>query len=938
MKKKLFAVFLVLIMLLGMLPHAVFAADDGVVARIGDVTYTDLQEAFDAAQDQEGVTVELLNDYTATDKLFGRHTGILDLGGHTLDLDSLNQAFTVYNNQGGSADLTIKNGKIVGNGEYPLMVYFSNALTLEDCKIEFTNIRNYYGIYVLGSLTLSEGADVYVTGPKAGVPAVCLYDKDSSVVIDGGTITAESSLSGKDSYCVYMPWGGTTELKSGKLIGNGYTTGVFLSEDPDTGDNSVFKMTGGTIENCATAGLLYDKTTFTMTGGEITDCGTAFSGWGTNLTQYTTINLGGSAKVTSRDVAIYQPQNGEINISDNAYLEGASAIGIKSGTINISGGTLRAVSEYDQDPGVRSSGMNLDGSTIVIDGQGDGYYGNVKVNISGGELISDNGHNISITRATAEKPPVVTATEGTFKSAENTFRMTDDEYKAHNATITVSGGTVLKNGKADLSVEFNSEDHFDDAGYLAGEYLTVDRTTGEVGNIKLTALEAFGGTLEIEPETLSEDVMSFTVTAVPQTADYSLVSLTFIDDDGKTVTIMNDGTVTGDGSDCIKVSGSDGVFTVTSHCHLTVNPAFVLADSNAVIETPVITVDTSKVDGLEDEHLENTGVVLPQDDLENILNEVSGKTAADDARQALEEAGILESDSQDDVYLQIATEIKVEVLEYDDQPNTPNVLKLEITPYYHVYATTSPSTPVVIGEEVGEDFVLIDSSEYRISGTDLNIPMTIPFTEKFASVNSLISIEHEHTDLNGKTHNYFGSARVREDNTIVFRNRHGFSIFTFTVDTTAGLDDLQVKDSKTGEVFDLDPEFDTDEYEYQVTVPNEVESVQLQPTVDVEDIIITVNGVVVKSGDWSDGIPLKEGKNVITVKVSDGDGESTLNDGEYTIVIYRKSAETTSTTDVSNTAPDVSTTNPDVTTTAPNVTTTAPNVTTTAPNVTTTAP
>lgn len=879
MKKKLLAVLLVLVMVLSMLPHTVFAADgNDVVARINDTTYTDLQEAFDAAQ--EGDTVELLDDVELSAQLTISHQGTFDLGGHTLTLANISYAFQIYKYPENNI-VTIKNGTIIGSNDYAIIVY--EDVTFEDCKINFVNMNSaqLWGILNVGTLTLGEGTEVSISGSGAGIAAVVPYSGNNGTVIDGATITATSTTG--DSYGVYMWYGGTTEFKSGTITGNSLTKAVLI------GDESEFKMTGGTIKDCYYGFNIVEHATVNMTGGEIIDTQIGFIDNGTDLTQYTTINIGGDAKVVTTSACIYQPNNGEINISDNAYLEGTSVIGIKSGTLNISGGTLRAVDEYEQDPGVRASGINLDGSTIVIDDQGGNYYGNIEVNISGGELISDNGHNVSVTRATDDNPPVVTVSGGTFNSAENTFRKTSTN-NAENAIITASAGTVLKGGAADLSVEFSDDDH-NDAGYLAGDYLTVDRSTGDIRNIKVNVVDAYGGTVIATPEALSADSDTFTLTAVPQSADYTLVSITVTDADGKYVTVTEDGTQAGDGNGCITVAGGNGAYTVTTHCDITVTALFISGENNTVIEQPVVSVDASNVDGIEDEHLEDTSVTLPQSELENIVNEVNSSTNMDDARQALEDAGILAPGSGDDVYLQIATEIKVVVLAYDDAPNTPNILQLEITPYYHVFATTSPTTPVTIGEEKGEDFVLLSSSEYRISGTNLNITMTIPLTESFAGEGALISIEHEHTDYNDTVHHYFASARVKADGTITFRNRHGFSVFTFMVDTAACLDDLQVRDSATETVYPLEPEFDKDTLEYVAEVPNSVESVQVQPTVDAENIIITVNGVVVTSSDWSGDIPLQVGKNVITVKVSDGDAASGLYDTEYTIIIYRAAEE-----------------------------------------------
>lgn len=911
MKKKLLSVLLVLVMLIAVFPPSVLAADDAV-AKIGNVTYTDLQEAFDAAQ--EGDTVELTADLTLDKQITASYSGAFDLKGHTLSLAHTTNAFRVIN-----ADLILVNGTVFvednSAGDEYIRVNGDAALTVENCNITFTKAEEWNWLIVnFGDLTLGKGTEISVSavGPAA---AALIPVAGSTCVIDGANITAVSSKG--DGYGIYMGYGGTVDFKSGTITGDGKTNGANVAED------SVFNMyEGAEIKNVYNAVLLGEDATFNMFDGSFTDCNYGvfigenaifnmsggvidasiygLSGNGTNKTQYTTINVSGDAKIYSSYTPIYQPQNGEINISGNAYLEGESCIGIKSGTLNISGGTFRAVGEYDENAGVTDgNGYKPDGSTIVVDDQGGNYYGNVEINISGGELTSDYGHNISVTRAVLDdpendpthKPAVVYITGGTLDSAQDTFRKSG-ENNAMGADVTISGGFVLKNGKPDMGVNYG-ESHDKDAGWLAGPWLNVDRETGEVHNTKAIIKETVGGTVVATPAALDEDNLTFTITATPLNTDfatnYSFGGLTITDADGKTVIIDEKGKINNNSDGCLIVEAVDNAayaYTVKAHCDITVKPTFIGKD-NAVIEDPVISVDTSATDLFEDKHLEDTKVSLPKEDLQRILDEIKSNTGVEEARQALVDAGIIDADSDEEAYLQIATEIKVVVLDYDVTPNTPNYLKLEITPYYYVFATTSPNTPVTIGEKQGEDFVLLNSSEYRISGTDLNIPMTVPLPDGFAEAGTLISIEHDHVDNTGKMHKYAASARVKEDGTVSFRNRHGFSVFTFRVDSTAGLDDLQVLDTERDLLYPLAPEFDTDVLEYVVHVLNYVNYVQIKPTVDVEGLIITVNGVEVTSDNWSDYIMLNVGKNVITVKVSDGDDESSLIDNVYTIIIYR---------------------------------------------------
>ncbi|WP_220687088.1 S-layer homology domain-containing protein [Paenibacillus lautus] len=88
-----------------------------------------------------------------------------------------------------------------------------------------------------------------------------------------------------------------------------------------------------------------------------------------------------------------------------------------------------------------------------------------------------------------------------------------------------------------------------------------------------------------------------------------------------------------------------------------------------------------------------------------------------------------------------------------------------------------------------------------------------------------------------------------------------------------------------GQVITLEPTFDPDQYKnYQGTVTNDVYGISLNPMVqDPNEVRVFVEGVRYSADEWNK-LPLKEGKNVITVGVYDKDGNR-IND--YTITIYR---------------------------------------------------
>ena len=83
----------------------------------------------------------------------------------------------------------------------------------------------------------------------------------------------------------------------------------------------------------------------------------------------------------------------------------------------------------------------------------------------------------------------------------------------------------------------------------------------------------------------------------------------------------------------------------------------------------------------------------------------------------------------------------------------------------------------------------------------------------------------------------------------------------------------------------MDPGFNKDVTEYDVSVENGVSSIKVTPTAEFPDgVTIKVNGTKVKSGTQSKYINLDEGPNTITVKVIDEDNDSTT----YVLKVSRK--------------------------------------------------
>ena len=100
------------------------------------------------------------------------------------------------------------------------------------------------------------------------------------------------------------------------------------------------------------------------------------------------INIYSGASVTSNKLAMFLPQKCIVNVSGT--VSGYCGIGIKSGTLNISGGLVQGTAK-DNDIGDQYSttnGINYDGSAILVDSYIGGYAGNVTIKITGGKVQS----------------------------------------------------------------------------------------------------------------------------------------------------------------------------------------------------------------------------------------------------------------------------------------------------------------------------------------------------------------------------------------------------------------------------------------------------------------------------------------------------------------------------------------------------------------------
>ena len=174
------------------------------------------------------------------------------------------------------------------------------------------------------------------------------------------------------------------------------------------------------------------------------------------------INIYEGAEVTANHIAdkmdccaIYQPQAGEINVY-GGLVEGYCAIVMKSGTLNISGGTVRGIRNDNVlgDNNSAGNGASYDGSAIVVDSRKTGYAGNVKINVTGGTVesyystaIREIGNDSSMTQLVE-----LTVTGGEIRGASKNLTNAENDILVRDISVSnvaISGGTFNHEVQAD---------------------------------------------------------------------------------------------------------------------------------------------------------------------------------------------------------------------------------------------------------------------------------------------------------------------------------------------------------------------------------------------------------------------------------------------------------------------------------------------------------
>lgn len=340
------------------------------------------------------------------------------------------------------------------------------------------------GVLLHSETTLDLGGFTLTAEPGTFI-AVINGNKDVKIV--NGTIELNNAANATGQNANVVMQGVTTK--------DGATTSLTIAEDVTINSNlNGIVIQAEDKESYNTILNLYGKV-------NAKEVGITINGWISVVDALQpVVNIYESASIkTTEGPAIYAAGYGSWNIY-GGYFEGTEAVNVKSGNINISGGTFKATGEYVETPTIVPGGYEVTGAALSITSSTNSYAKNVTLKITAGQFISKNGHALYEGLTGANTSAIVNAsiTDGTFTSAtgKDSVKITSNS-DTLNGVIT--GGTFSTTPREELVNSNVSSSTLDDGTVLVGSkhgitvgtiengIVTLDKNAGIKGElIKLT--------------------------------------------------------------------------------------------------------------------------------------------------------------------------------------------------------------------------------------------------------------------------------------------------------------------------------------------------------------------------------------------------------------------------------------------------------------------
>lgn len=245
------------------------------------------------------------------------------------------------------------------------------------------------------------GFVLYITGKNNN-----LTIQDGIIENTSGTAITVGSFDNRDDLNIRLNIGNNAVIKTSAI-------GIAARDNNVTVDfNGVINLTGDNASGISGSGL--DKN-----GGVIL-----------NINEYSQII---AEENTIGTVGVYAPNAGVTNIQD-AYISADTAVGIKAGTLNISGSSLFS-NGTRVEPTLNNNGINATGDVIYVE-MNPNYADNIKINITNSTLTSNNASPILVYNPTGmDEPEIISDKYGamTINEDEKTTIYTENS----NAVISV---------------------------------------------------------------------------------------------------------------------------------------------------------------------------------------------------------------------------------------------------------------------------------------------------------------------------------------------------------------------------------------------------------------------------------------------------------------------------------------------------------------------
>ena len=414
--------------------------------------------------------VELINENNVAD---AKSAFKLKGGTYSSDVTALLDENSVAEKQGENYVVTTYYAQ-VGETKYATLQEAADAATAG----QTVKVLNDVDMTKDGNLTVNVGKDMVldmnghsIKGANADHKNIRVRGKltlkDSKENSTGKIYSEDPYKSGVDKALIYVDGNGEFVMESGHI--NTYL--------PNSVANGQFAI--GAFEKCKV----------TINGGTIEGGYSAITGFG-DPNDNTTITINGGTLICPMDYAIYHPQPGKLTVNEGATIYGgAGAICMKSGELEINGGTL--TSKGDGNTGSWGDGTGNMGNAALNFCK---PYGNVKATITGGTITAEGDAVLIDAQPTEGKEVSLAISGGTFSSDVS-------KYCAAGFTATPNAdGTYGITKVGDLSVMVAYDKAYDNVE--AGGTVDINMDTvnkimvakTEVANVTTTLTKTFSST------------------------------------------------------------------------------------------------------------------------------------------------------------------------------------------------------------------------------------------------------------------------------------------------------------------------------------------------------------------------------------------------------------------------------------------------------------